>query len=88
MYQSQILELRSPVDLKVYKLPLKMLTAFDIEREVFIDENGEIVLESPKNKRQRVLSLYKMEKNDNKPIINIDTNGGDYDAAKSHTRIK
>jgi hypothetical protein len=80
MYRMQDLTIRSAADLKVYKLPLDKIEVFDIEREVFLNDGGEVVLETPKHKVERSKFIYKTEKIDNKPIINLDTNLGGYDA--------
>lgn len=68
-------ELRSPVNLKTYTVPLDVISTFDIGREVFLNEAGEIELESMKSKIRRSKFLYEVEKIENKAIVNINTSG-------------
>lgn len=60
------------IDLKHYKIPLDEITDYDIGRKVMLDDDNNIVLESYKDKKQRLKSIYIAEKEDNKPIINLE----------------
>ena len=80
MYSTQTKKIKSPHDLKDYDVPLDSIGVFDIGREVFLNDDNIVILEVPSKKRKRVFELYKIEKIDNKPIINIDTNGDSYNA--------
>ena len=79
MYRTQDLTIRATHDLKVYKLPVDKIEILDIGKEIFLLENGEVCIEKMGRKISRTKEIYKMEKIDNKPIINLDTNLGDYD---------
>lgn len=67
--------LRSPADLKVYTVPLDAISCFDVGRKVFLNDAGEVEIESMKAKIKRSKELFDIEKIENRPIINIDAAG-------------
>lgn len=69
MYYNQTKTILSP-ELKTYTIPIDTINSWDIEREVFLMNDGSISLESVKDKGIRLRKLFLIEKEENKPIIN------------------
>lgn len=67
--------LRSPANLQEYTIPLEFVGSWDIGRKVYLDDNGEVQIESIKAANARRHELFKIEKAENRPIVNINTSG-------------
>jgi hypothetical protein len=72
---SKIRTLQSVVNGKTYTVPLTHISPFDIGRMVFLTDEGEVSLETMRDKIIRSKFLYDVEKIENKAIVNIDTSG-------------
>jgi hypothetical protein len=69
MYYAQTKTIMSP-ELKTYTIPIDKINSWDIERTVYLLEDGTVALETIKDKGIRVRELFIIEKEENKPIIN------------------
>ncbi len=67
--------LRSPANLQEYTIPLDAVGCFDVGRKVFLNADGEVEIETMKDKIKRSKQLFDIEKVENRPIINIDVSG-------------
>lgn len=67
--------LRSPANLQEYVVPLETIGSWDVGRKVYLDDNGEVAIESIKAANARRHELFKIEKAENRPIVNINTSG-------------
>lgn len=65
----------SPVNNQKYEVPLEFITTFDIGRKVYLAEDGTVQVETMKNKIRRGKFLFQAEKDENRPIVNIDMAG-------------
>lgn len=78
MYYTQNKTMISP-ELKRYTLPLATIDSLDIQKTVYYnEEKDEFVIESLKDKGNRLQFLFILEKQDNKPIIGIDRYDSDF----------
>ena len=58
-------------ELITYTIPMKgNFLGIDVGRNIYEDDNGNIRLETYRNKRLRETNSYLIEKEENKPIIN------------------
>lgn len=58
--------------LKQYTVPLDYISSWDIERHIYLNDNGKVELESLKRKSARLQQLFLIEKEERKPILTID----------------
>lgn len=77
MFYTQSKKITSP-ELVVYDVPLDKINSWDIERMVYL-EDGVVKLENMKDKAFRLRQVFLIEKEENRPIINENTNYNDGD---------